>query len=156
MLHTCGHLQALSASCGVLCTRARTDIYDIEPMLTTSQCSTGSSPLIAHVGDIMDALSLFAEGGRCRAIQRAAADCLRSLSSFTKQDYAGLKAMEVLKVFSSLARSARLTGMPSHMRDHQSCRHSHEYLACHERSLLFRQSGDRIRPGAGIAKAQMR
>ena len=62
----------------------------------------------------MDALSLFAEGGRCRAIQRAAADCLRSLSSFTKQDYAGLKAMEVLKVFSSLARLAALTGkLPS-------------------------------------------
>lgn len=62
----------------------------------------------------MDALAPHAEGrSRCRAIQRAAADSLGCLSALTKQDYAGMKALEVLKVFSSLARLARLTGVPS-------------------------------------------
>ncbi len=60
----------------------------------------------------MDALSPHATGSRCRTVQRAIADCLSSLRSFTKQDYAGLKALDVLKVFSSLAGMARLTGMP--------------------------------------------
>ena len=62
----------------------------------------------------MDALSIYAAGCSCRAIQRAVADCLSSLSSFNKQDYAGLKAMDLLKAFSSLARMAGLTGLPSH------------------------------------------
>ncbi len=62
----------------------------------------------------MDALGSHAEGGECRVVQKAAADCLEGMSSFTKQDYAGMKAMEVLKVFSSLARLAALTGkLPS-------------------------------------------
>ena len=63
----------------------------------------------------MDALGPHAEGGECRAIQKAAADCLEGLSSFTKQDYAGMKAMEVLKVFSSLACLAALTGTARHI-----------------------------------------
>ena len=61
----------------------------------------------------MDALSPHATGSRCRTVQRAIADCLSSLRSFTKQDYAGLKALDVLKVFSSLAGMARLTGSGS-------------------------------------------
>ena len=62
----------------------------------------------------MNALAPHAEGGSgCRAIQRAARDSTGCLSAFTKQDYAGMKALEVVKVLSSLARLARLAGTPS-------------------------------------------
>ena len=58
----------------------------------------------------MDALALYAEGSKCAATQRAACDCLSSLESVSKHDFAAMKVLEVLKVFSSLASLARHTG----------------------------------------------
>jgi len=68
----------------------------------------------------MGALVLYAEGGKCAATQRAACDCLSGLESVSKADYAAMKVLEVLKVFSSLARLARHTGTDSWCR---SCAH---------------------------------
>jgi len=61
----------------------------------------------------MKALVSYTEGGICAATQRAAYDCLSGLESVSKADYAAMKVLEVLKVFSSLARLARHTGTDS-------------------------------------------